>query len=89
MRAVITVIGKDRTGVIAAISQQLSDYAVNILDISQNVMDQMFAMVMFVDITACTIPFDALCIAMDTVGTQFGMKVHCMHEEIFNAMHRI
>ena len=49
----------------------------------------MFAMVMFVDITACTVPFDALCAELDGVGTEMGMKVHCMHEDIFNAMHRI
>ena len=89
MRAVITVVGKDRTGIIAAISQKLSDHKVNIQDISQNVMDEMFAMVMFVDITPCTVPFDALCAELDGVGTEMGMKVHCMHEDIFNAMHRI
>lgn len=89
MRAVITVVGKDRTGIIAAISQKLSDHNVNIRDISQNVMDEMFAMVMFVDITACTVPFDKLCAELDGVGTELGMKVHCMHEDIFNAMHRI
>lgn len=89
MRAVITVVGKDRTGIIATISKKLSDYQVNICDISQNVMDDMFAMVMFVDITESTVPFDALCGELDAVGTQMGMKVHCMHEDIFNAMHRI
>ena len=89
MRAVITVVGKDRTGIIAAISQKLSDHNVNIRDISQDVMDEMFAMVMFVDITACTVPFDKLCAELDGVGAELGMKVHCMHEDIFNAMHRI
>ena len=89
MRAVITVVGKDRTGIIASISQKLSDHKVNIQDISQNVMDEMFAMVMFVDITACTVSFDALCAELDGVGEQPGMKIHCMHEDIFNAMHRI
>ena len=52
-------------------------------------MDEMFAMVMFVDITACTVPFDKLCAELDGVGAELGMKVHCMHEDIFNAMHRI
>ncbi len=89
MRAVITVVGKDRTGIIAAISQSLADHKVNVQDISQNVVEDMFAMVMFVDITACTVPFDAFCADLDKIGTDLGMKVHCMHEDIFNAMHRI
>ena len=58
-------------------------------DSSQNAMDEMFAIVMFVDVTACTVPFDSLCAGLGGVGTEIGMKVHCMHEYIFNAMHRI
>lgn len=89
MRAVITVVGKDRTGIIAAISDTLYKFNVNILDISQNVMDDMFAMVMFVDISNSTVDFNKLADGLDGVGETLGMKVHCMHEDIFNAMHRI
>lgn len=89
MRAVITVVGKDRTGIIAKISESLFKFGVNILDISQNVMDDMFAMVMFVDITRCTVDFTALTEALEEDGKALGMKVHCMHEDIFDAMHRI
>lgn len=89
MRAVITVVGKDRTGIIAKISDSLYRFGVNILDISQNVMDDMFAMVMFVDISKSTVDFTALTAALDEDGKELGMKVHCMHEDIFNAMHRI
>ena len=89
MRAVITVVGKDRTGIIAKISETLYRYSVNILDISQNVMDKMFAMVMFVDITQCSIDFSQLCEELVQDGQKLGMKVHCMHEDIFDAMHRI
>lgn len=89
IRAVITVVGKDRTGIIAKISDSLYQFKVNILDISQNVMDDMFAMVMFVDITRCTVDFTELTAALDQDGAALGMKVHCMHEDIFNAMHRI
>ena len=89
MRAVITVVGKDRTGIIATISDALYKFNVNSLDISQNVMDDMFAMVMFVDISKSTVEFDKLTNAMEVVSIELGMKIHCMHEDIFNAMHRI
>ena len=68
MRAVITVVGKDRTGIIATISDALYKFNVNILDISQNVMDDMFAMVMFVDISKSTVEFDKLTNAMEAVS---------------------
>lgn len=89
MRAVITVVGKDRTGIIARISETLSAHAVNIVDISQNVMDDMFAMVMLVNIDKCTVDFTALADLLDKNGEELGMKIHTMHEDIFNAMHRI
>lgn len=89
MRAVITVIGKDRSGIIASISDVLYKKDVNILDISQNVMDDMFAMVMFADISKSTVDFTALVELLNAEGEKLGMKVHCMHEDIFNAMHRI
>ena len=85
MRAVITVVGKDRTGIIAKISETLYGHDVNIVDISQNVMDDMFAMVMLVNIDRCTVLADLL----DKDGEELGMKIHTMHEDIFNAMHRI
>ncbi|MBS7223878.1 MAG: ACT domain-containing protein [Clostridiaceae bacterium] len=89
MRAVITVVGKDRTGIIARISETLSAHNVNIVDISQNVMDDMFAMVMLVNIDKCTVDFTALADLLDKNGEELGMKIHTMHEDIFNAMHRI
>ncbi len=89
MRAVITVVGKDRTGIIAKISETLCKCDVNIQDIAQNVMQELFAMVMLVDISKCNIDFSSLVEALDKDGEEMGMKVHCMHEDIFNAMHRI
>ena len=89
MRAVITVVGKDRTGIIAKISETLYGHDVNIVDISQNVMDDMFAMVMLVKIDRCTVDFTALADLLDKDGEELGMKIHTMHEDIFNAMHRI
>ena len=89
MRAVITVVGKDRTGIIAKISETLYGHDVNIVDISQNVMDDRFAMVMLVNIDHCTVDFTALADLLDKDGEELGMKIHTMHEDIFNAMHRI
>jgi len=89
MRAVITVVGRDRTGIIAKISDTLYHQGVNIVDISQNVMEDMFAMVMLVDITNCTVDFNKLADLLDKDGELLGMKIHTMHEDIFDAMHRI
>lgn len=89
MRAVITVVGKDRTGIIAKISETLCAHQVNIVDISQNVMSDMFAMVMLVNIDGCTVDFTQLVDLLDKDGETLGMKIHTMHEDIFNAMHRI
>ncbi len=89
MRAVITVVGKDRTGIIAKISETLYAKQVNIVDISQNVMEDMFAMVMLVDIAQCSVDFTQLVDLLDKNGEALGMKIHTMHEDIFNAMHRI
>ena len=89
MRAVITVVGKDRTGIIAKISDTLYQHQVNIVDISQNVMEDMFAMVMLVNIDKCTVEFNALADLLDKDGEELGMKIHTMHEDIFDAMHKI
>ncbi len=89
MRAVITVVGKDRTGIIARISDTLYHHNVNIVDISQNVMEDVFAMVMLVDITGCTVNFNELADLLDKDGQMLGMKIHTMHEDIFDAMHKI
>ena len=89
MCAVITVVGKDRTGIIAKISDTLYRHRVNIVDISQNVMEDMFAMVMLVNIDQCTVDFTALADLLDQDGETLGMKIHTLHEDIFDAMHKI
>jgi len=89
MRAVITVVGKDRTGIIAKISDTLYRNGVNIIDISQNVMEEMFAMVMLVNLDGCTVDFTKLADLLEQDGQSLGMKIHTMHEDIFDAMHRI
>lgn len=90
MRAIVTVAGHDHTGVIARIATSLSDHNVNILDVHQNVLGgDMFAMTMLVELEGCDISFPALSAQLEADGVELGMKVHVMHEDIFNAMHRI
>lgn len=89
MRAVITVVGKDRTGIIAKISDTLYRHDVNIIDISQKVMEDVFSMVMLVNFEKCTVDFTKLVDLLDVDGEALGMKIHTMHADSFNAMHRI
>lgn len=89
MRAVVTVMGKDRLGIIASISGALYEYNVNVLDIRQNVMDDIFAMVMLVDLSKCSVEIGQLSGMMEETGNEIGVKVIIMHEDVFNAMHRV
>ena len=89
MRAVVTVIGKDTTGIIAAVSSILNERKINILDINQSVLSDMFVMVMLVDISGSTVDFSALSSELVALGDNMGLKILAMHEDIFNTMHRI
>ena len=89
MRAVITVIGKDKVGIIAGISNTLADSNVNILDISQTTMQDVFTMIMLVDISHLTISFTKLSEKLEEKGQGMGLSVRIQHEDIFNSMHRI
>lgn len=89
MRAVISVLGKDRVGIIAGVSTVLADCNVNILDLSQTIMQDIFTMVMLVDVSKATISFADLAGRLDGKGKELGLLVRIQHEEIFNSMHRI
>jgi len=89
MRAVITVIGKDKVGIIASISSILADCNVNILDISQTTMQDIFTMVMLVDIKAMNTDFSDLSNRLEQKGREIGLSVRIQHEDIFHSMHRI
>jgi ACT domain-containing protein len=89
MRAVVTVMGKDRSGIIAKISGVLYEYNVNVLDIRQNVMEDIFAMTMLVDLTKCSVELSQLSKIMEETGNDIAVKVIIMHEDVFNAMHRV
>jgi len=89
MRAIITVIGKDRIGIIAGVSNVLADSSVNILDISQTTMQDIFTMIMLTDISQATINFTDLADKLDLKGQELGLSIRIQHEDIFNSMHRI
>lgn len=89
MRAIVTVIRKDRVGIIADVTALLAQYGVNVLDISQTVLQEYFTMIMLVDAAQCTVPFADLARTLDEAGTQRGLQIRAQREDIFNAMHRI
>ena len=89
MKAVITVIGKDSVGILAKVSEACSKADVNIAEVTQSVLQDMFAMIMLVEIDKSNIGFEQLRTNLKAVGESTNTKVHVMHEDIFNSMHRI
>lgn len=89
MKAVVSVIGQDSVGIIAKVSAGCAECSANILDISQTVLNQYFTMIMIVDIRQLTLPFDQFVDHMTELGKREHLDIHVMHEDIFNAMHRI
>lgn len=89
MRAVITVVGKDMVGILAKVSGICAKNDVNVMEVTQSVMQDLFAMIMLVDITKCTVPFSELADSLTAAGSEMNLAVHVMHEDIFNSMHHI
>lgn len=89
MKAVITVIGKDSVGILAKVSEACSKADVNIVEVTQSVLQDMFAMIMLVEIDKSNIGFEQLRSNLKAVGESTNTKIHVMHEDIFNSMHRI
>ena len=89
MRAIVTVIGKDRKGIIAGVSTELANAGVNILDISQTVLEDYFVMMMLVDMTGKTDDFQKIQQKLDSKGEKLGVKISMQREDIFNAMHQV
>ena len=89
MKAIVTVVGKDRVGIIAQVCVKLAEYQVNVLDINQTVMQGYFTMMMAVDVTECTVPLAQLCQVMDAQGQEMGLSIRVQREDIFQAMHRV
>jgi ACT domain-containing protein len=89
MRAIVSVIGKDQVGIIANVCTQLSERKVNVLDISQTVLQGYFTMIMVVDASECPLDFATLATELEQAGQTMGLTIHVQREDIFNAMHRI
>ncbi len=89
MKAVVTVTGKDKVGIIAMTSAECAKYGANIEDISQTVLDEYFAMIMLVSLEELTVDFSAFADAMSKAGGGYGVDIRVMHEDIFNTMHKI
>jgi len=88
-RAIVTIIGADRVGIIAGIATTLAEANVNILDISQSVIREFFTMIMMVDLGTSTVSFEDLSERLVRKGSELGVRVEIQREEIFKAMHRI
>ena len=89
MRAVLTVVGKDKTGIIAKVAGFLAERKVNILDISQTILSDYFAMIMLVDLSDAKTELAVLAEECAEMGKKIGMSIHVQHEAIFNAMHSV
>ena len=89
MKAVITVVGRDSVGIIAKVSALCSEVHANIVDISQSVLKEYFAMIMVVDIDGLTKPFTEFVDTLTQMGKDNGLDIRTMHEDVFNSMHRI
>lgn len=89
MRAIVSVIGKDKIGITAEISSTLSRGNVNILDISQTILDEFFTMIMIVDLEKMNLSFQELAEKLEKTGQNIGVSVKIQHQDIFDAMHNI
>lgn len=89
MNAIITVVGKDKVGIIAAICIKLADYNINVLDISQTILQGSFTMVMAVDIEQSNASFSEVADGLASLGKEMELSIHIQREEIFDAMHTI
>lgn len=88
-KAIVTVIGHDRVGIIAAVSTCLAKYQVNILDITQTVLQNYFTMIMLTDISKTSVSYEELVDVLNQLASDLEMTIRIQHEDIFEAMHRI
>ena len=89
MRAGITVIGKDMVGILAKVSTECAKANANVIEVTQSVLQDMFAMIMLVDITDMNCQLSQLSETMKELGSSLHLSIHVMHEDIFNSMHHI
>ena len=89
MKAIVTVVGRDKVGIIAFVCAKLAQHNVNVLDISQTVMQGYFNMIMLTDISGADLPLSELAADMKQAGTEMGVVIRMQREDIFSAMHRV
>ena len=89
MKTIVTVVGKDRVGIIAGVCTALANFNVNVLDISQTVMQGYFTMMMVTDVSKSNIPLARLVSELESVGKDMGQSIRIQREDVFEAMHRI
>lgn len=89
MRAVLTVIGKDKVGIIAGVSNKLAELEINIVDVSQTIMDNYFTMMMVLEFTAQKNHFDMIRLELNQLGERLGVEISIQNEEIFDVMHKL
>ena len=89
MEAIVTVLGKDTVGIIAAVAVKLAEYRINILDLSQTILHGNFTMVMAVDMTLCSCSFEEVKQALAALGAEMGLSIQIQRTEIFDTMHNI
>ena len=89
MRAVVSVIGKDTVGILAKTTAVCAEHHVNVVDVTQSVLQDLFAMIMLIDVTESDIPLSQLTDRFEAIGKEMGLSIHVMHEDVFNAMHTV
>lgn len=89
MKTILTVIGKDQTGIIAGVSQKLYELNINILDVTQTIMGDYFTMIMLLDLSKIDVSFEDVKNTLIQTGDNLNVKVNIQREEIFDAMHRL
>ena len=89
MRAVVSVVGKDRVGILSGVSSACAEAHMNITDVTQSILQDMFVMIMLVESTENSIPLSQFSSQLSQLGQTMNLNIHVMHEDIFNTMHRI
>ena len=88
-KCIVTVLGKDTVGIVAKVCTYLAENKINILDISQTIIQGYFNMMVIADLTDIDKDFTELCDEMEALGQEIGVNIHCQREEIFEKMHRL
>ena len=89
MRAVVTVVGRDMVGILAKVAGECAKVNANVIEVIQSVLQDMFAMIMLIEIGELSCKLAVLSENMEALGNEMGLKIHVMHEDIFNSMHRV